>query len=160
MEQYYSQLVNYIAYRMTDRSLAADIVHDAYVKVIEVKAERELEYPQAFLYKAATNLMFDYFRLHKRRGHQSMSDVENYEGQPLDRPQDHHYQLQRVQLVEQALSELSSVCRTAFLLRKLEGLGHPEISAQLNISQAMVEKHIVVAMRHCKNRVREMESSG
>lgn len=157
MEQYYRQLVKHIAFRMSDQSMAADIVHDAYIKVIEVAAERHLEYPQAVLYKAATNLMIDHFRRLKRRNGRSLDDVETLECNPADTPQARHYLLQRASLIDSALGELSATCRQAFLLRKIEGLGHIEISERLQISKDMVEKHIVVAMKHCRIRVREME---
>ncbi|MNO07493.1 putative RNA polymerase sigma factor FecI [compost metagenome] len=61
-------------------------------------------------------------------------------------------------MVERALDELPAICRDAFLLRKLEGMTHPEIAERLGISKGMVEKHIVNAMKHCRVRIREWEA--
>jgi RNA polymerase sigma-70 factor (ECF subfamily) len=35
---------------------------------------------------------------------------------------------QRLALMQQALDELSAACRDCFLLRKIEGLSHPQIA--------------------------------
>ncbi|MFP3571271.1 sigma factor-like helix-turn-helix DNA-binding protein, partial [Paraburkholderia sp. SIMBA_030] len=52
---------------------------------------------------------------------------------------------QRLPLLQRALAELPRLCRESFLLRKIEGLSHPEIAEQLGMSRALVEKHIVNA---------------
>ena len=61
---------------------------------------------------------------------------------------------QRLEMVQRALAELPVACRESFLLRKLEGLSHPEIAERLGLSRSVVEKHIVNAMKHCRNRIR------
>lgn len=35
MEKYYRQLVHYLTVRLRDQHLAADVAHDAYVRVLE-----------------------------------------------------------------------------------------------------------------------------
>ena len=65
---------------------------------------------------------------------------------------------QRLDLLQRALAELPAACRDCFLLRKLEGLSHPEIAERLGVSRSMVEKHIVNAMKHCRVRLRQWES--
>jgi RNA polymerase sigma factor (sigma-70 family) len=62
---------------------------------------------------------------------------------------------ERLALMRRALAQLSEPCRQCFLLRKLEGLSHPEIAERLNGSRAMVEKHIVNAMKHCRLRMQQ-----
>lgn len=75
----------------------------------------------------------------------------------MQAPKESVYQLQRVEILQRALNELQENARKAFLLRKLDGLGHDEIAAQIGMSKAMVEKHIVNAMKFCRVRVKEME---
>ncbi|MNF38736.1 putative RNA polymerase sigma factor FecI [compost metagenome] len=64
---------------------------------------------------------------------------------------------QRLDMLQRALAELPGPCRDCFMLRKLEGLSHPQIAERLGISRAMVEKHIVNAMKHCRVRLRQWE---
>lgn len=68
----------------------------------------------------------------------------------------HH--AQRLDLLKRALDELPKPCRDSFLLRKLEGLSHPQIAERLGLSRSLVEKHIVNAMKHCRQRMRQWES--
>ena len=65
---------------------------------------------------------------------------------------------QRLEMLQCALAELPRLCRESFLLRKIEGLSHPQIAEQLGISRAMVEKHIVNAMKHCRIRMRQWDT--
>lgn len=157
MEQYYHGLFHHLSYKLRDAHWAADVVHDTYVRILEVLRQQVIEYPQAYLYKTASNIAIDAFRLKRRQQVESLEHAENEAGPHRDGPTDALYQHQRVELVARALGELSAPCRSAFLLRKLEGLSHQEISERMGISKDMVEKHIVNAMKYCRLRVRELE---
>ena len=157
MEQYYHGLFHHLSYKLRDAHWAADVVHDTYVRILETLRQQVIEYPQAYLYKTASNIAIDGFRLKRRQQIEPLECVENEAGPQRDVPTDALYQHQRVELVTRALSELSAPCRRAFLLRKLEGLSHQEISQRMGISKDMVEKHIVNAMKHCRLRVRDLE---
>ena len=61
-------------------------------------------------------------------------------------------------MLQRALAELPRLCRESFLLRKIEGLSHPEIAERLGISRALVEKHIVNAMKHCRVRMLQWDA--
>ncbi|GLK61119.1 MULTISPECIES: sigma-70 family RNA polymerase sigma factor [Azotobacter] len=159
MEKYYQQLVRYLTTRLRDRHLAADVVHDAYVRILEGGHGSLVKYPQAYLYRTAINIAIDTHRRETVRRSESLEDIEPHAAEQFLSPQDSLYLRQRATLVERALNELSENCRKAFLMRKLDGLGHTEIAARMGISKDMVEKHIVNAMRHCRIRVREMEYS-
>jgi RNA polymerase sigma-70 factor (ECF subfamily) len=52
-----------------------------------------------------------------------------------------------------ALDELSPQCRRVFVMHKLEGLSHPEISARVGISRSTVEKHMGSALKHLIKRL-------
>lgn len=159
VEKYYQQLVRYLTTRLRDRQLAADVAHDAYVRILEGGRGESIEFPQAYLYRTAINIAVDVHRRSSVRRSESFEDVDPEVKGSIPTPHASLYQQQRVGLVERALDELPENCRTAFLLRKLDGLAHHEIAAQMGISKDMVEKHIVNAMKHCRIRVQEMEYS-
>jgi RNA polymerase sigma factor (sigma-70 family) len=159
MEKYYHQLVRYLTIKLRDRNLAVDVAHDAYLRVLEGAGKGVLEFPQAYLYRTATNVMIDLHRRRMSRQTDSIEEIEAHEGKADETPHASFYLSQRARLVDRALSELPEVCRTVFLLRKLDGMAHPEIAKRMGISKDMVEKHIVNAMKHCRVRVREMEYS-
>jgi len=158
LDSYYGELVRFLTSTLGDRHLAADVAHDAYLRVLERSSQAEIQQPRAFLYRTAINLTIDLHRRNVARRGESMDALDCEDPHPAASPHQSLYHRQRVALVKRALDELSGVCREAFLLRKLEGLSHPEIAQRLGISRDMVEKHIVNAMKHCRLRMREWES--
>lgn len=158
MDSYYRELVKYLTSMLGDRHLASDVAHDAYLRVLERARQDAIEQPRAFLYRTAINLSIDEHRRNLVRRNEPLEVLEQEEGPRAHSPQSSFYQAQRLDMVERALDELPAICRDAFLLRKLEGMTHPEIAERLGISKGMVEKHIVNAMKHCRIRIQEWEA--
>jgi len=158
LENYYRELVGFLSARLGNRHVAEDVAHDAYVRVLERRSDTEIAHPRAFLYRTALNLVIDGHRRSTLRQAEPLEvlDAGERPGEPaLQHMMD---QGQRLDLMRQALDELPALCRDSFLLRKLDGLSHQEIAQHLNISRALVEKHIVNAMKHCRARMREWEN--
>lgn len=158
LETYYRELVGFLSARLGNRQVAEDVAHDAYVRVLERSGDTEIAHPRAFLYRTALNLVIDGHRrsvLRQVEPLEVLDTDERYLDPALQQVMD---QGQRLELMRRALDELPPACRDSFLLRKLEGLSHPEIATRLNLSRALVEKHIVNAMKHCRVRMREWEN--
>jgi RNA polymerase sigma factor (sigma-70 family) len=158
LENYYREIICYLTARLGDRHLAADVAHDAYLRVLERPSQDDIAQPRAFLYRTALNLVTDEHRRNRHRRGEDLLVLDGEEGVHSPSPQHELLQRERLILLQRALSELSEPCRQAFTLRKLEGMGHDEISQRLGISKGMVEKHIVNAMKHCRIRMRHWES--
>ncbi|WP_226506689.1 sigma-70 family RNA polymerase sigma factor [Pseudomonas sp. MWU16-30317] len=157
-EHYYRELVGYLSARMGSRHAAEDVAHDAYIRVLELRDGAQVSHPRAFLYRTAINLIVDSHRRNRVRRTESLEILdldERFFQAPSYTRAVHDEQLE---LLQRALAELSEPCRQCFLLRKLEGLSHPEISARLNVSKHMVEKHIVNAMKHCRVRMHKWQA--
>lgn len=159
MENHYRELLRFLSARLGDRQAAADVAHDAYLRVLERSSQARIEHPRAFLYRTALNLAVDEHRRSRVRKAEPLHVLDEEEGMSEPSPQVLEDQRQRLDLLTLALNELPPLCRESFLLRKLEGLSHNEIAAHLNISRSLVEKHIVNAMRHCRLRMQACESS-
>lgn len=158
LENYYRELVCFLNAKLGNLQVAEDVVHDAYVRVLERSSDVPIEQPRAFLYRTALNLVIDGHRRNALRQVESLDVLDSEERFFSPSPQlslDHG---QRLELLQRALAELPSLCRESFLLRKLEGLSHPEIAERLGISRSLVEKHIVNAMKHCRVRVRQWDA--
>ena len=54
----------------------------------------------------------------------------------------------------EAVASLPPQCRRAFLMRKVHGLSHKEISKQLGIAISTVEKHQAIGLKRCSEYMR------
>ena len=158
MENYYRELVGFLSARLGNAQAAEDVVHDAYVRVLERASDTPIEQPRAFLYRTALNLVIDGHRRNALRQSEPLEVLDNEERFAACSPHASHHQGQRLEMLERALAELPAACRDSFLLRKLEGLSHVQIAERLCISRSLVEKHIVNAMKHCRVCMREWEA--
>ena len=157
MENYYRELVCFINAKLGNRQVAEDVVHDAYVRVLERASDTPIEQPRAFLYRTALNLVIDGHRRNVARQVEPLEVLDSEERFETPSPHSSFDHGQRLDLLQRALDELPPLCRESFLLRKLDGMSHPEIAQRLGISRSLVEKHIVNAMKHCRVRLRQWE---
>ncbi|VVM70355.1 sigma-70 family RNA polymerase sigma factor [Pseudomonas fluorescens] len=157
LENYYRELVCFLNARLGNRQVAEDVVHDAYLRVLERSSETPIEQPRAFLYRTALNLVVDDHRRNALRRTEPLDVLDSEESCFTPSPHKVLDHGQRLDMLQRALAELPRLCRESFLLRKIEGQSHLEIAGQLGISKALVEKHIVNAMKHCRVRMRHWE---
>lgn len=158
LENYYRELVRFLNAKLGNRQVAEDVVHDAYVRVLERASDTPIEQPRAFLYRTALNLVIDGHRRNVTRQAESLDALGNEERFCTPSLHSSFDQSQRLDLLQRALDELPALCRESFLLRKLDGLSHAQIAEHLGISRSLVEKHIVNAMKHCRVRMRQWEA--
>lgn len=158
VEHYYRELVSFLSARLGNRQAAEDVIHDAYLRVLERNEPEQIENPRAFLYRTAMNLVIDRHRRHLVRKAEPLEVLDLDERWHSPAPSQSMQMNQRLALMQRALDELSAPCRDSFLLRKLDGMSHQQIAEHLGISRSLVEKHIVNAMKHCRVRVRQWES--
>ncbi len=158
MENYYRELVCFLNAKLGNRQVAEDVVHDAFVRVLERSSDTPIEQPRAFLYRTALNLVIDDHRRNALRQVESLEVLDSEERYFTPSPHSTLDHSQRLEMLQRALAELPPLCRDSFLLRKIEGQSHPEIAAHLGISKALVEKHIVNAMKHCRLRIKQWDA--
>jgi RNA polymerase sigma factor (sigma-70 family) len=156
IEFHYRDLFAYVARKLGSSMFAADIVHDAYVRVRQLPSLLTVRNPRAYLFRTATNLIIDYHRQEQRRGKYLTPESlleEIPAGNPsLDAMLDEKRQLA---ILRVAIDELPSKCQQVFIMRKFEGLEQEEIASQLGISRNMVEKHLRKALLYCRARMEQ-----
>ncbi|WP_164715461.1 sigma-70 family RNA polymerase sigma factor [Pseudomonas aeruginosa] len=166
--EFYPGLLRFMTKRLRNKDHAADIVHEAYSRFIEMANDDVRANPKKskqFLYTTAVNASIDDLRKTniRRAGRDEEFDLanacEDRELYHLQPPHDCVYQIEKVALLQKVLDELPARTRQVFLMRKLDGMTHVEISSQLGISTDMVAKHIINAMKFCRVRVQELEYS-
>ncbi len=133
---------------------ASDLLHDTFVRVLCLADGYELHSPRPFLFRVARNLMLD----HHKAGYSKMfefdagGDVEQRSADNIT-PEISVYAQQRLTVLQQAIDELPPRCRQVFLLHKFEHQSHAAIAEMLGISINMVEKHVIRALAHCRQRL-------
>lgn len=166
--EFYPGLVRFMTKRLRNKDSATDVVHEAYTRFIEMANEEVRSNPKKskqFLYTTAVNASIDDLRKKniRRAGIDDDFDLadasEDRELYHLQPPHDSVYKMERVALLQKVLEELPVKTRQVFMMRKLDGMTHTEISNQLDISTDMVAKHIINAMKYCRLRIQELEYS-
>lgn len=158
--QYYAELLRFLTAKLGCREQAADVVQDTFVRIRCLKDLAAVAQPRAFLYKTALNLTVDLFRRQRIRS-ERITQLDATEDMPSAiPPQDVEVEAkERVRLLYEAITDLPPKCRQVFLLHKFMDIPHAEIANRLGISKNMVEKHVMKAMAHCRERVGDIGQS-
>ncbi len=117
-----------------------------------------LENPRAFLFQIATNLGIDRVRRSQLARRAGIEEIEEESLSPA--AEETVSQRQSLELIEQALNALPDKCRQAFVLHRFDGLSYAEIAVRLGVSQSMVEKYIIQALKAFRVRLKAAESPG
>jgi RNA polymerase sigma factor (sigma-70 family) len=154
----------YFLVRLRSDTDADDLVQELYEKVAAVDARLEIEQPLAFLYRQASNLMLDRLRSRKRtagrdaewrRTHHIAGDSEDIADEPS--AYDVVAGRERLARLVEAIKALPGPIQTVFRMHKFEGLAHKEVAERLGISKSLVEKHMIAALRHLTETVRDAD---
>lgn len=124
-----------------------DILQETFLKTWEADQKKAIKSPRSYMFMVARNLVYRNFK-HKQKF--VAEAVEDLGLETDDLPQDQAlFEKRKFEAFEVALSSLPSRCREVFVLRKLYGMSHKEIAAQLGISAKTVENHITTAIKRC-----------
>lgn len=155
-EEHHHDLLRFFTRKLGCRDLAADCAQETYVHLVRMGRTISVQNPRAFLFRVAANLSIDYLRKTRtRRGVLSTEPLPEETASLAPTAEDALDAKQRVALLEAAMEELSVKCRSALLLNRLEGKTHKDIAQTLGVSESMVAKYIVQALKHCRSRLQE-----
>ncbi|MDD0972992.1 sigma-70 family RNA polymerase sigma factor [Pseudomonas fontis] len=146
---HHAWLVDWLRKRLRHRDNAADLAHDTFVKILG-KPQRlsEVRQPRAWLSTVANGLLID--RVRRQRVERAYLEAISHIPEALVPPPETQLMLmETLARIDQLLDGLAPKVRAAFLLSRLEGLGHKEIAMRLGVSLRSVEKYMVSAIRHC-----------
>lgn len=105
----------------------------------------------AYLFTITKNKCIDLLRQHRSRL-ESLSDVEQreialnlYSLQEFDA---NNFTLREIeQIIEDAIATLPPRCRQIFIMSRMEGMSHREISEKLSVSKNTIEGQMTIALR-------------
>jgi len=161
--KYYWTLVRLLSRQKIGTDAVADIVQETFCRMHQVSDFEALEFPKAYLFRTAFNLARDHQRQERLQRPSDRIDIESLEFES-DAPNADRIVngKQELEVVRQALTELSPKCRRAFVRNRFENASYQAIAQELDISVSMIEKYISQALAHikaCVDRARPAVSS-
>ncbi|MEX3777696.1 sigma-70 family RNA polymerase sigma factor [Pseudomonas sp. MYb118] len=128
---------------------AADLAHEAFIRVLSLADPHSIKEPRAFLATTAGRLLIDGAR--RRRIEQAYLEalaIQAHDASMPD-PEAVHVALEALEKIAVMLAGLPAKPREAFLLSRLDGLTYSEIALQLNVSASTVKNYVASALVHC-----------
>lgn len=147
-----AQLCQVATQILGSRDRAEDVVQDAYLKVIEVRAVFVVKQPTAYIFRIVRNLAIDHYRRARlesgvfaaaEEGDHVLSASETPEGISITR--------QQLSLIACALDKLPERTRRAFELYRMGGHTQRDIAQMLDVSPTLVNFMIRDALNHCRS---------
>ncbi|WP_236033005.1 RNA polymerase sigma factor [Pseudomonas schmalbachii] len=130
------------------RQRAEDLGQDTFVRVLGRRELPSLKEPRAFLLTIAKGLLVD----HWRRTALEQAYLEELQQLPehaQPSAEEQYLILADLREIDRLLGKLSVRARSAFLLNRLDGLGHAEIAERLGVSVPRVRQYIAQGLRQC-----------
>lgn len=135
---------------------ARDVVHDAYLRVMNYAGDAAIENPRAYLYRVTANVANDHGVRSKAHGEQTEPDVDfDALHSPLPGPEATAAARNTLQRCNAALEDLPAIYRHVFLLHRVDGMAQGDVAMALGIPKRTVERYIAKALAHCLARVQE-----
>ena len=145
-----SRLRSFIAARVGDDEIAADITQDVMVRSLAAGALQRADSPAAWLYRSARNAVIDHYRT--RHVHDPITEIDQLWPEPElsdDRPNDATQQLARC--LQPLAEQLPAIYRDALDRIDLAGQSHHHAAAELGISTSGMKSRVQRARRLLKN---------
>jgi RNA polymerase sigma-70 factor, ECF subfamily len=142
------RLRGFVAARVGDPELAADITHDVVVRSIASGALDRVDNPAAWLYRSARNAVIDHYRT--RHVHDPLDDSEMWPdpGPTDDRPNEATRELARC--LRPMLQQLPPGARDALVRVDLDGQTHQQAAVQVGVSVSGMKSRVQRARRQLR----------
>lgn len=157
VEEHNEKLVKFLTARLGDENEARDVAQEAYARLLGLGDERVVNFHRAYLYRTAANIAVDRMRAAKRTASAATALVGDHDNVASDAPSADQILTSREKLktLRAAIESLPPKCRYAFLEYRINNRAYAEIAADLSISESMVRKYVLRALRHCKAKLDE-----
>ncbi|HXR50694.1 MAG TPA: sigma-70 family RNA polymerase sigma factor [Steroidobacteraceae bacterium] len=147
--------------RIVRRHDVEDILQEAFIRSFEAESRQTIHDARAFLLRTARNLALDHVSRAAYRRTGSLDGLDEEHSIDSAAPPDVQVDAERRFLSFcQAVGSLPDQCRRVFVLHKIYGMSHDEISARLEIAPSTIEKHIAKGLLLCHQHMTSRARSG
>lgn len=149
-DAYYESVRNYLYYLSGDIDLSEDLAQDVFIKVWENRENVNDETIKPFLFRIGKNLFINNYKrktLDIKFVNTKSDNTENESPEYILETKEFDKQLQ------DALSSLPELCRTYFLLNRIDDMKYQDIAAHFGVSVKSVEKQMSKALRLLREKI-------
>jgi RNA polymerase sigma factor (sigma-70 family) len=149
----YEQIRSRLTRSLGSRELAAEVLHETYLRLHRSDAIGVINHPESYIFQIARNIAADMRRNERRRAAQagSLATILHPDDAP-DLAKEMEARSQ-VNVLKQALSDLSPRRRAILIAARIDGLSHDTIAQRFGTSRTMVQKELRRALEHCVERL-------
>lgn len=135
---------------------AEDIEQEALIRLYSVENPDRIENPRAFLFATAHNLFVQSYRKKRNSPVRTVEDLARLSVKEMCvLADDQVIARERLAAFGEAIDQLPPQARRVFIMKKVFGLSHREISQALGVSPKTVEKHVGKGLTRCRDYLRE-----
>lgn len=151
-EEHNRTLQSFLRARLGNEQEAREVAQEAYVRLLQLHQPGTVSFLRAYLFKTAANLAVDRIR---QRANRERLDRSGPQSELIDRasPDRRLMAAEELDLLDQALRELPSQYRRAFLLHRFEDWPTARIAKELGVQERMVRNYVSRAAIYCKLRL-------
>lgn len=148
MIEYSDGLYRFAIKLSKSESLAEDLIQDAFEKVWIKKEDIQTEKVKSYLFRTVYNRFLDNQKKNR------VISIDEYHNPPSFHPESSDLK----EVLDKALTTLSSVQRSAILLRDYEGYSYDEIGEILKLNASQVKVYIYRARKQLQKYIGKLEA--
>lgn len=149
---HYRELLGTWIRRTPLRADAEDAVQESIAGFLATDTNA-IDNPRAYLHRSVHNHLADRYRRSQVVPMESLHELREFEHPTDNDPQAGIRTTQLLTAMKSALEELPPKCRQVFLWHRIEGYSHQEIAERMELSVNMVERYMMRAARHLRDRL-------
>lgn len=136
-----------------------DVAQEAFMRAFRAEKGKPIEQPKSFLFRIAHNVAITELT---KKSHQIIDYIADIDESAVvwldDSAEEQVMAEEMIGIHCEAVAQLPPQCRRVFLMRKVHGMSHKEISVELGIAISTVEKHMSKAVRASANYIEQRTS--
>jgi RNA polymerase sigma factor (sigma-70 family) len=150
---YRSSLQRYLERRIRNKADVDDLMQEVFLRLARRADFQSIEHLGGYLFEIAVSVLNDHLRHRRSRAVELHEEFQDFHAREDFSPERVLMGKESIGCVARALRELPERIRMAFVLHRFEGLRHPEIARRLGVSVSAVEKYIIRALVHIRQRM-------
>ncbi len=153
-------LESFLRRRVRSPQVAEDLASDIYLKLDRVENfSGDESDARGYLFRMAANIATDHERVANRRV-QILEEERDLFDSVTESSEAAVVAKSRIRVIDAALDELPAKARDFLWHSRVDEMTHGEIAEQMGVSKSLIEKYIMRALAHCRQRLREAEDDG